>query len=281
MTWTHHRRLRGLSAGLAVASLVAGAFLAAPAHATPLKPAKPMTPDFGPNVMIFSPSTPLAQIKASLDALADQQRDAEMSSARKAVFFLPGTYGDATSPLNFEVGYYTEVEGLGANPTDVTINGSIDVYNRCLADNQTSNCLALVNFWRTLGNLSIQVNKQGADGCRNSGNFWAVSQAVSMRRVQVSGANLTLMDYCSAGPQYASGGFIADSKLPYVVSGSQQQWLTRNSVVDGWSNGVWNQACSGVPGAPDDAGYPNPPYTTLASTPLSREKPYLYVDGSG
>lgn len=281
MTWTHHRRLRGLGAGLAVASLVAGAFLTAPAYAAPLKPAKPAAPDFGPNVMIFSPSTPLAQIKSSLDALADQQRDAEMSSARKAVFFLPGTYGDATNPLNFEVGYYTEVEGLGASPTDVTINGSIDVYNRCLDNNQTSNCLALVNFWRTLGNLSIQVNKQGADGCRNSGNFWAVSQAVSMRRVQVTGANLTLMDYCSAGPQWASGGFIADSKLPYVVSGSQQQWLTRNSVVDGWSNGVWNQVFSGVTGAPDDAGYPNPPYTTLASTPLSREKPYLYVDDAG
>ncbi len=280
MTPTPHRRLRTLGAGIAVASLIAGTFLTATAYAAPGKP-KPAAPDFGPNVMIVTPSTPLAQIKASLDALADQQRDAEMSSARKAVFFMPGTYGDATNPLNFEVGYYTEVEGLGANPTDVTINGSIDVYNRCLDNNQTSNCLALVNFWRTLGNLSIQVTKQGADGCRNSGNFWAVSQAVSMRRVQVSGANLTLMDYCSAGPQWASGGFIADSKLPFVVSGSQQQWLTRNSVVDGWSNGVWNQVFSGVTGAPDDAGYPNPPYTTLASTPLSREKPYLYVDDAG
>ena len=39
------------------------------------------------------------------------------------------------------------------------------------------------------------------------------------------------MDYCTAGPQYASGGFIADSKLPAVTNGSQQQWLTRNSEV--------------------------------------------------
>ena len=39
------------------------------------------------------------------------------------------------------------------------------------------------------------------------------------------------MDYCTAGPQYASGGFIADSNLPFVVNGSQQQWLTRNSAV--------------------------------------------------
>ena len=33
-----------------------------------------------------------------------------------------------------------------------------------------------------------------------------------MRRVNITGANLSLMDYCTAGPQYASGGFIADSQ---------------------------------------------------------------------
>ncbi len=27
--------------------------------------------------------------------------------------------------------------------------------------------------------------------------------------------------------------------------------------------------------------FPDPPYTTVAKTPVSREKPYLYVDGSG
>ena len=45
------------------------------------------------------------------------------------------------------------------------------------------------------------------------------------------------MDYCTAGPQYASGGFIADSRLPTVLNGSQQQWLIRNSEIDGWTNG--------------------------------------------
>jgi hypothetical protein len=37
---------------------------------------------------------------------------------------------------------------------------------------------------------------------------------------------------------------------------------------------------SGVVGAPAQ-GFPNPVYTTLAQTPVSREKPYLYVDGAG
>ena len=102
-----------------------------------------------------------------------------------------------------------------------------------------------------------------------------------MRRVAVTGGNLSLMDYCTAGPQYASGGFIADSRLPFTINGSQQQWLTRNSEVAGWSNGVWNQVFSGVVGAPDDAAFPNPPYTTIDKTPVSREKPYLYVDADG
>jgi hypothetical protein len=89
------------------------------------------------------------------------------------------------------------------------------------------------------------------------------------------------MDYCTAGPQFASGGFIADSRLPNVLNGSQQQWLTRNSEIGGWTNGVWNQVFAGVLGAPDDATFPAPPYTTLATTPVSREKPFLYLDSRG
>ena len=66
-----------------------------------------------------------------------------------------------------------------------------------------------------------------------------------------------------------------------MINGSQQQWITRNSEVGEWTNAVWNQVFAGVVGAPADAGYPDPPYTTLDSTPLSREKPYLFVDDDG
>ena len=71
------------------------------------------------------------------------------------------------------------------------------------------------------------------------------------------------MDYCTAGPQYASGGYLADSRAGTVVNGSQQQWITRNSEVGSWSNGVWNQVFAGTVGAPAETGFPNPPYTTL------------------
>jgi hypothetical protein len=244
-------------------------------------PAHHDVPGLGANVTVFDPGMPVADIQAALDATHGAQVDNEMGSQRFAFLFKPGTYGSAEHPLQIKVGYYTEIAGLGASPTDVVINGKIEVYNRCLDGGGTSNCLALVNFWRTLSNLSININASGQDGCRASANFWAVSQAVSMRRLNISGGNLSLMDYCTAGPQFASGGFIADSRLPSTINGSQQQWLTRNSELGGWSNGVWNQVFSGVLGAPDEAAFPNPPYTTLDTTPVSREKPYLFLDARG
>src|SRR5205807_1787376 len=96
----------------------------------------------------------------------------------------------------------------------------------------------------------------------------------------------TLMDYCS-NPAYASGGFIADSAFDgsTVVNGSQQQWFTRNSKLDGWTNGVWNQVFSGVIGAPAQC-FPSQkscggPYTTLATSPVTREAPFLYRSSAG
>ena len=53
-------------------------------------------------------------------------------------------------------------------------------------------------------------------------------------------------------PDYASGGFIADSEFTggSVINGSQQQFFVRNSDLDGWTNGVWNQVFVGDTGAP-------------------------------
>ncbi len=248
-----------------------GIAFAAPAHLPP----GAGQPDFGPNVKIFDPTMPVSEIQATVDAVASQQVGNEMGTQRYALLFKPGTYGTPDHPLVFQVGYYTEVAGLGIAPTDVTINGHVDVYNRCLSP---TDCVALVNFWRSLSNLTINVT--GLTGCRASGDFWAVSQAAPMRRVNVTGGNLTLMDYCTAGPQYASGGFIADSRTGFVINGSQQQFLVRDSGIGGWSNAVWNQVFAGVQGAPAQS-FPNPPYTTLPTTPVSRERPYLYVDASG
>ena len=274
MLKTRFLNIRLLAVLMAVLMLFS-AIGAASAAAIPNSP-----PDFGPNVMIFDPSMPTSQIQAAVDGIYNQQVDNEMGSQRYALLFKPGVYGSAAQPLIVKVGYYTEVAGLGASPADVTINGHVDVYNRCLTPD---NCIALVNFWRSLSNLTINV--MGQSGCYSSGNFWAVSQAAPMRRVHITGGNLTLMDYCTAGPQYASGGFIADSQTAFIINGSQQQFLVRDSSIGGWSNGVWNQVFSGVLGAPPQSfgstPYNPPPYTTLDTSPLTREKPFLYLDASG
>ncbi|MEV1118510.1 hypothetical protein AB0I91_25875 [Actinosynnema sp. NPDC049800] len=283
MTIMRHARRESAPARLRRVFVLGLALAAATTAAAPAVSADPprRTQDLGVNVKVFDPSMPVAEIQAALDATHAAQVDNEMGAQRYAYLFKPGHYGTAERPLQIKVGYYTEIAGLGASPTDVVINGKVEVYNRCLTEGGTANCLALVNFWRTLGNLTINIDGKGQDGCRAGANFWAVSQAVSLRRLNVTSGTFTLMDYCTAGPQYASGGFIADSRLPAVVNGSQQQWLTRNSELGSWSNGVWNQVFSGVAGAPDDAAFPNPPYTTLDTTSLSREKPYLFVDDKG
>jgi hypothetical protein len=235
--------------------------------------------DLGPNVIVFDPSMPTTEIQAKVDAIASQQVSNEFGTQRYALLFEPGTYGSAADPLNFQVGYYTSVAGVGRSPGDVVINGSVYVRNQCVA----GFCTALTNFWRSLSNLTINVTTPGF-GCY-SGEFWPVSQASPMRRVEVNGFT-TLMDYCTP-PSYASGGFIADSSFngSTIVNGSQQQWLTRNSSIDGWTNGVWNQVFSGVIGAPPQC-FPahapcGGPYTTLATSPVTREAPYLYMDASG
>jgi hypothetical protein len=257
---------------------VAGAlFVLAGTASTPVlaeAPASSSQPDFGSHVYIFNPGMPQSEIQARVNALAAQQVNDEFGTNRYALLFEPGTYGSSSHPLNFQVGYYTAVAGLGLSPNDVVINGSIYVRNRCFADG----CTALVNFWRSLSNLTINVMTPNF-GCY-SGEFWPVSQAAPMRRVKVNGF-ATLMDYCT-GPSYASGGFIADSEFAgsVVVNGSQQQWITRNSKVDLWTNAVWNQVFSGVVGAPAQS-FPNPTFTTLPTSPVTREAPYLYLDSEG
>lgn len=270
-----------LVAAVPVGAETAAARTGTAVSAAPVTVARASSPNFGSNVMVFDPSMPTSEIQATVDAIASQQVPDQFGSQRYALLFKPGTYGSSTEPLNFQVGYYTAVAGLGSSPTDVVINGSVYVRNQCDA---SGSCVALNNFWRSLSNLTINVTTPNF-GCY-SGEFWAVSQAAPMRRVNVTGGNVTLMDYCT-GPSFASGGFIADSAFSggTVINGSQQQWVVRNSDLDGWTNGVWNQVFSGVVGAPTQC-FPaqascGGPYTTLDTSPVTREAPYLYLDGRG
>jgi hypothetical protein len=226
-------------------------------------PTQSDTPDFGPNVHVFDTSMGNAAIQSQLDAQFNQMKDtqsAQFSENRVADLFKPGTYN-----VEDNVGYYTSVAGLGQNPDDVTINGdvTVDAFNASDAGNATQ------NFWRSAENLAINPSS-GTDR-------WAVAQAAPFRRIDVHG-NLALYP---ASFGYASGGYIADTKVTGQASSiSQQQWYTRDSNLGSWSGGVWNMVFSGVNGAPANT-FPNPPETTLGTTPVSRDVPYLYIDSSG
>ena len=213
----------------------------------------------GPNVTEFFPGTSGATIQAAVDAIFAESESAQFGTQRHAILFRPGTY----SGFNAQIGFYTSIAGLGRNPTDVQINGDVTVDAGWFGGNATQ------NFWRSAENFSITPSA--------GEQRWAVSQAAPFRRINVNGH----LNLAPAGYGWASGGYIADSRIsgqirPY----SQQQWYTRDSNIGGWLNGVWNMVFSGVVGAPTTS-FPDPPYTTLATTPISREKPYLYVDSSG
>ncbi len=253
---------------------------------------------FGPNVCVFNDTMSQATIQADLNAIATQQVPvaSQFDSQRYAIFFQPGTYGSASDPLVFQVGYYTEVAGLGAMPQDTVIDGAIDVFNNsCTAG--TQNCNSDDNFWRSLSNLTLNVDLPSSTpayappavdafgaGCDNSAEMWSVSQAAPIRRAIINGS-VVFQDYC-ANNNFASGGFISDSK----VSGDldfygNQQYMVRNSDIggaNGCPSGLWNWVFSGVQGAPAPVFTGQCEQNTVLSTsPVTEEEPFLYTDAQG
>ncbi|MDX6503057.1 MAG: hypothetical protein QOE29_182 [Gaiellaceae bacterium] len=226
-------------------------------------PVQSDTPAFGPNVHVFDTSMSAATIQAQLNTDFNNQKDtatAQFAANRVAELFKPGTYA-----VTANVGFYTSVAGLGQNPDDVTINGdvTVDAFNASDQGNATQ------NFWRSAENLAINPSS-GTDR-------WAVAQAAPFRRIDVHGG----LNVFPASFGYASGGYISDTKVTgQVASASQQQWYSKDSTFGSWSGSVWNMVFSGVGGAPAQT-FPSPPMTVLGTTPVSRDVPYLYVDGTG
>ncbi len=233
-------------------------FLALLAAAQPaLAAAKAAKPQFGPNVLIFDPSMPSQAIQKQIDAVYAIQEHNEFGPQRNAFLFLPGNYS-----VNLPVGFYTEVMGLGASPDATRIAGNMH------ADANHEHNNATTTFWRAAEGLSIEP----AGGTMQ----WAVSQAVSLRRMHVRG-DLVLHQHRG----WASGGWMSDSLVDgNVDSGSQQQWISRNCDWKSWTGSNWNMVFVGVPHPPEGA-WPSPPYTKIAQTPVIREKPFLQVNSAG
>jgi F5/8 type C domain/Putative Ig domain len=217
-------------------------------------------PNFGPNVVIYNPSESATTINNSLNTIFNTQKLNQFGTQRYAELFDPGTY----TGVEDNVGYYTSVQGLGQNPSSVALNDS-DV----TVDSFDGTGNATDNFWRSAENLEITPS---------AGNDrWAVAQAGPFERMDINGG----LELYPASYGYASGGYIADSIVTGQASSvSQQQYYTKDSTLGSWSGSVWNMVFSGVNGAPAQS-FPSPPMTTLATTPVARDIPYLYVDSSG
>nr|WP_297764647.1 sialidase [uncultured Butyrivibrio sp.] len=211
----------------------------------------------GEDVYIFTPDDDSKKIQETLDTIYSRQESAQFGDDRYAIYFMPGSYD-----VSANVGFYTQIAGLGLLPTDTKLS-SINTYARWLSKDP-SNHNATCNFWRSIENLDIE-----------SDTVWAVSQATGMRRVQIDG-NLALHDDYG----WASGGFLANSKITGSVdSGSQQQWLSRNNSYSTWTGQNWNIVMLGdeKAGVPDKT-WPEASYTAIEKTSIIREKPFLVYD---
>ena len=231
--------------------------LATPAQGQAVHAAKIKIPDFGPNVLVFAPSLPSAEIQAQIDKVYTLEQHSEFGSDRYALLFLPGEYH-----VDVPVGFYTEVIGLGASPDAVHIIGNVH------SDASLPRNNATCTFWRAVEGFSVTPTGGTMQ--------WAVSQAVPFRRMHVLG-NIVL--HQKGG--WASGGWMSDSVVDgNVGSGPQQQWISRNSEWGSWTGANWNMVFVGVP-HPPEGEWPKPDFTKVERTPVVREKPFLEVDAKG
>ncbi len=223
-------------------------------------PARDLTPrpppDFGPRVFLLRPDRDTATMQAEVDAVFEEQESDQMGTGRYAFLLSPGAY-----ELDINVGYYTDVRGLGMSPDDVTVTGAVRSEADWFGGNSTH------NFWRAAENMRVVPTVDPGF------NRWAVSQAAPFRRMHIQG-DLVLDD-----GGWASGGFIADSVIDgQINSGSQQQWFTRSTRMGSWQGAVWNMFFIGMA---EERSALWPPYTVLPVVPRLREKPYLFQNQVG
>ena len=200
-----------------------------------------------------------AEVNNIHDTWTWRSNNSHWTNRRFALYFKPGTY---TYSGSMKIGFYTSANGLGAVPTDTKLFGSIEC-PPYLTNNNGNNVTQ--NFWRSIENLSVQ-----------AGTFkWSVSQAAPARRMHATVSSV--FDW-SGG--WASGGFLSDSYFTASVgSGSQQQFYTRNCYYgyQTFSGVAWNKTIQGSSGKIETSSS-DARVIYIETTPVIREKPFLYFD---
>ena len=141
----------------------------------------------GPNVYVFDPSMPAADVQRTATDIFKKMEANQFGPERYALLFKPGTYN-----VTFNVGFYTQVAGLGASPDDVQINGGVNVNAKWSDGN------ALDNFWRSLENFAVTPSSDVPFQTMKGVTRIAVSQAAPLRRLHVKG-ELQLFDWGPKG----------------------------------------------------------------------------------
>ena len=238
------------------------------------EPNPPLWPD---SVKLVKPTDSVETIRAMFSETQDAWNeeyqtftsDFHFSSRRNAILFAPGEYHG----LDLQVGYYTQVLGLGTSPEHVHfVNCEHGIYVAALNKHLHEHGTCLDAFWRGAENFASSAT---------NGMQWAVSQAAPLRRVHVHG-NLHLFD----GGAYASGGHLANSRIDgKTLAGGQQQFLYRNvNLGQGASGGAWSMVFVGSTGQFPSAtiGNDTSPSITLLEEPKIRiEKPYVALKDDG
>merc|ERR1711871_553555 len=270
-----------------VASVLIALLSSSVVHTAPIDGSEPNPPKWPSSVFVFDASSDIqgaVNEAFSKNGGHNPPNNGQFSTDRYAFLFKPGQYN-----VDVPIGYYTSVYGLGASPNDVNFTSPRGVHSE---EGDYSIGGALSSFWRSAENfLNSCTNKWNV----GTGMMWAVSQGVSLRRVEVT-QDLLLFQYeppiTAAGE--ASGGYMANVKVGgKTAGGSQQQWFARDSTLTGgFTGGVWNYVFTGVTGAPPDhCGNPvwngkhhmpsGTASTNVPQTPVIAEKPFLTVDSTG
>ncbi|MDO5813730.1 MAG: fibronectin type III domain-containing protein, partial [Bacillota bacterium] len=253
---------------------------------------------FGENVYIFAEGDDRDEMYKVMRNIYNDQSDfnanAQFNEKRYAFYFKKGDYTDLKT---IPVGFYTHIAGLGATPYDVKLN---NITTPAYLEENNATC----NFWRSVENLTVaNVKVEGDETFTYRSDYfnWGVAQAAPMRRINSERPVAYDWQY-----GWASGGYTADSKITGTADNngtpisagtySGQQFYTRNTSITGNVYGcTLNAFFQGVdaPNLPTDnelsnnQGYTNwatpdekgnqQIVTNVTSTPIIREKPFLYL----
>ncbi len=235
---------------------------------------------FGSDMYFYSPDDDMALVNKEINRIHDDMFHQEFGSDRYAFYFKPGDY---TAAGNLNIAYYTHIGGLGSVPDDVKIS---NISTPAPLPNNNATC----TFWRSAENFTVSgLSTTSMD----TWFMWAVSQASPLRRIYSE----RRAHYQWKANGWCSGGFTGDCYFnDRAGSWSQQQWYFRNSYVekgsDSYSKGGWNLAYQGVEFGPEvnlsnhsdnwylaEEAWNN--VSRVETTPVIREKPFLFIDCDG